>query len=134
MRQPLAQPLGRSSFASLAPAGAPPANATFFCDAGACYSYISKQLTSDHGKKLCGAMGGTQVQYNSLDEQQTVEGYFRWGSAAPACAGPATSCRLVPALPGGCTVCSRRLPLALQLHTAAASQHNASARAGAPPC
>jgi hypothetical protein len=93
-------------------AGAPPANASFFCTAAACYSYINKQLTNDQGKKLCGAMGGTMVQYNSLEEQQVVESYFRWGSAAAACwpGQPAAPLRTIPSwsLP----LSLARLPLA----------------------
>jgi hypothetical protein len=70
------------------PAGAPPANATFFCtpargsftagpmNPAACYLYQSTNVTQATARAGCRALGGDLVQYATSASQLLVEDYF----------------------------------------------------------
>jgi hypothetical protein len=59
----------------LLPAGAPPANGTFFCDAGSqqCYMYQTALMTQANASSYCSAVGGHLVAYRSAPQQLMVE-------------------------------------------------------------
>ncbi len=61
----------------LPPSCAPAANATFFCTATVCYSYLMRQVVAEQARAGCNALSGQVVLYSSMGEQSAVETYFR---------------------------------------------------------
>jgi hypothetical protein len=59
-------------------AGAPPSNATFFCDRSArwCYSVLQAPQSQSGARSACQAASGDLVRYDSADRQLAVESYF----------------------------------------------------------
>jgi hypothetical protein len=78
------------------PAGAPPANGTFFCDAATmhCYLYLTTLMAQANATAYCSAVGGHLVAYRSASQQLMVE--VRTG-------GTWRCCDVL------CTVCSTRM-------------------------
>ncbi len=60
-------------------AGAPPANNTFFCDAGTlqCYSYNTEVMSFDNATAYCANMGGSLFTPRTLAQQLMVENYLK---------------------------------------------------------
>ncbi len=78
--------MGQGFSSSHATAGPPNDNDTLYCPANqtSCYFYYSESLSNVSATAKCTAMGGYLISYNSMAEQQLVEGYFLVGSAAVA--------------------------------------------------
>jgi hypothetical protein len=62
-------------------AGAPPANASFFCDAGSqqCYMYVQEPLAQANASAYCARHGGNLVTYRTAAKQVLIENYFDLG-------------------------------------------------------
>jgi hypothetical protein len=60
------------------PPGAPPANATLFCEptSNLCFTYNSGSHNFSSSRAACVALGGDLVLYDSVDKQLRVENYF----------------------------------------------------------
>ncbi len=59
--------------------GAPPSNATFFCEpsSGLCYAYLSRQASWERQRAACRVLGGDLVKWDSPDKQLAAEAYFQ---------------------------------------------------------
>jgi hypothetical protein len=60
------------------PAGAPPSNATFFCDgtSTSCFSESPNRASWTNARAACQAQGGDLVKYDTAQKQRAVESYF----------------------------------------------------------
>ena len=56
-------------------AGAPNANASFFCDAGSgqCFAYVTAPMSQPNASAFCAKQGGSLVAYTSASKQLMVE-------------------------------------------------------------
>jgi hypothetical protein len=64
-----------SLLATNLPAGAPPANATFFCEPASnlCYSYLTRPATWVRSRDACRALGGDLAKWDAPDKQLAAE-------------------------------------------------------------
>jgi hypothetical protein len=57
------------------PVGAPPANTSFFCDAGSeqCYLYVDRPASQPNATAYCVSQGGNLVTHRTAAKQMLLE-------------------------------------------------------------